>query len=278
MVANKLLAKVKKFEEKNKINVKLDQNFLIDQKIIDDFINICHFKKNERVIEIGTGLGFLTEKIAQLCQELISIEIDFKFKPYLKDLPKNVKIIFDDGYKLFCNKKFILSIGKIDKIVGNFPYSKIENFLHPLMKGDWFFGNIFLIGPASFVNTVNQNPIFNSYYQAFFIKKIKKNSFYPMPNTTSAIIFLKRVDHPKKTGNLQIFIKRFLYEHEDWKLKNCLREGIIEAGKELKKKLITKNQAREIIKRMEISQHELEKKVANISLNLYHFIGEKIML
>lgn len=278
MLVNKLLEKAKKFEEENKINLKLDQNFLIDQKIINDFINICHFEKNERVIEIGTGLGFLTEKIAQFCQELISIEIDFRLKSYLKNLPNNVKIIFGDAYKLFNDKKFIVDIGRIDKIIGNFPYSKIENFLHPLMKDCWFEGNIFFIGPASFVNTVNQNPIFNSYYQAFFIKKIKKDSFYPVPNTTSAIICLKRMGNPEETGNLIIFIKRFLYEHENWKLKNCLREAIIEAGKRLKRILITKNQAREMIRKMKIPQKELNKKVANISLNLYHLISEKIAL
>ncbi|MFN4212635.1 MAG: rRNA adenine N-6-methyltransferase family protein [Microgenomates group bacterium] len=273
-----LLNRVKKFERLNKLIQKLDQNFLIDEKVIDDFIKICQIKKEERVIEVGAGLGFLTEKIAPLCHQLITIEIDLRFKDFLKSLPENVKVLYGDAYKLFCDKKFILSLGKIDKIIGNFPYSKLENFLHPAMKGGWFEGDIFMIGPASFVNTVNKNPIFNSYYQAFFIKKIGKSSFYPSPHTVSAIIHLKRIDDPKITKDYKIFIKRFLYEHENWKLKNCLREGIIDAGKKLNKKFITKNQARAIIKDLNIEKEILEKEIYRINLDLYNLIADNLVL
>ncbi len=274
---NSLFQRIKKFEEKNKINLKFDQNFLIDEHVINEFLRFCQFKKTEKIIEVGTGLGFLTERIAPLCQELISIEIDNRFKDYLKFLPKNVKVIFADAYKLFCDKNFVNSLEKIDKIIGNFPYSRLENFLHPLMKDKWFNGNIYIIGPASFVNKVNKNPIFSAYFQAFFIKKIKKTSFYPSPKTVSAIIHLKKIVDPLILKRIDIYIRRFLYEHEDWKLKNCLREAIISAGKDLKNKFITKNQAREIIKKIKISKEELEKKVCSIDLDSYNFIVENLI-
>lgn len=272
------LDRVKKFEKLNRLIQKLDQNFLIDERVIMDFIKICQIKKDERIIEVGTGLGFLTERIAPLCRQLVSIEIDLRFKDFLKFLPENVKVLYGDAYKLFCDKKFVLTLGKIDKIIGNFPYSKLENFLHPAMKGSWFEGDIFMIGSASFVNTVNKNPIFNSYYQAFFIKKIDKLSFYPQPKTVSAIIHLKRIENPEKTKDLKIFIKRFLYTHENWKLKNCLREAIITAGKKLKNKFITKNQARVIIKNLNIEDEILEKEVSHISLDLYDFISKNLVI
>lgn len=273
-----VLEKVRRFEKSHKLIQKLDQNFLVDKGVIDDFIKTCHIKKEERIIEVGTGLGFVTERVAPLCNQLITIEIDLRFKDFLKFLPDNVKVIYGDAYKLFCDKEFVSSLGKIDKIIGNFPYSKLENFLHPLMKGGWFEEDIFMIGPASFVNTVNRNPIFNAYYQAFFIKKINKSSFYPPPNTISAIIHLKRIKLAGKTSDLKIFIKRFLYEHEHWKLKNCLREGIIKAAKQLNNKFISKNQARAIIKNLDIKDEILEKEVYCIGLDIYEIVSEKLVL
>lgn len=146
------------------------------------------------------------------------------------------------------------------------------------MKGGWFKGDIFMIGPASFVNKVNKNPIFNSYYQAFFVRKIDKSNFYPPPKTVSAIIYLRRIDYSEKTKNISIFIKRFLYEHEGWKLKNCLREAIIKSFYKIKNKLISKNQARQIIKKLKINPLNLEKKVYEVELEFYNNIAEEIKL
>lgn len=105
---NRLFEKVKEFERKNKLNQKFDQNFLIEEEVINDFINFCHIKKNEKIIEVGSGLGFLTEKLGFLANKIFSFEIDERFKSFLTKLPNNVEIIFGDAYKLFCNKDFIL--------------------------------------------------------------------------------------------------------------------------------------------------------------------------
>lgn len=276
MIDENLLKKAISFQNKEGIDIQKDQNFLIDKDVIDNFIKISNIKKNERIIEVGSGLGFLTKKIARLCFELISIEIDERFRRYLLDLPKNVKIIFGDAYKLFCDKNFILNIGKIDKIVGNFPYSKLENFLHPLMKGKWFYGDIYMIGPASFVNVVNNNPIFNSYYKAFFINKISKLSFYPQPKTISAIIHLQRIPEPLETKDYFVYIKRFLYENENYKVKNCLREVVIHFGKDIKNIFISKNQARLMVKQLNLSANILEKYVFQLDLKTFELISRKI--
>lgn len=272
-----LLLKVKEFEKFWKIDIEKDQYFIINQKIIDDLIKIADVKKNESVLEIGTGLGFITFPLAKKAKKVITIEIDQRFKPFLKNLPSNVSLIFGDAYKLFCNEKFIASLGKIDKIIGNIPYRKAENFLHPIIKGDWFFGDLFWITPSSFVNKVNNNPIFSAYFKAKFIKKIPKESFYPQPKTISAIVHFQRIEDPEKTKNYEIFIRRWLYEHENWKLKNALREGIITAGKRIKNQFITKNQAREIIRKIGIEDKDLEKMVSQIKLKLYFKITKKIV-
>lgn len=265
------------FLSKNSPKLIYDQNFLINEKIIKQLVEAANINKKERVLEIGTGLGFLTEELAKKAREVISIEIDERFKPFLKRMPVNVRLIFGDAYKLFCDKKFTKSLGMIDKIVSNVPYSKAENLLHPLAKGGWFAGDFFWIAPLSLVNKINFNPIFSAYFKAFLLKKLAKDDFYPSPKTSSAIIHFKRIPSPEKTGDRSIFLRRFLYEHEDWKLKNALREGIILMAKKLQNKFISKKQAKGLLNKFQLDSDDLEKYVANINLDLYWQIAEKLI-
>lgn len=276
MINKKLFTIVKKFEKLNRIKEELDQNFLIDQEVIDELVRAADIKKNERIIEIGIGLGFITSPLAKKAKEVISIEIDQRFKPFLKNLPENVKLIFADVYKLFCDKKWKNDIGKINKIIGNIPYRKAENLLHPIIKNGWFSGELFWIIPASFVNKVNNHPIFSAYLKAHLLKKISKQSFYPMPKTVSAIVHFQRINDPINTKDIDIFIRRWLYEHEHWKLKNALREGIIAAGQKITDQFITKNQARKIIGQLKIETCYLEKNVFGLSHSLYWSISKSL--
>lgn len=270
-----LLDEVLNFIQKNSLDQRLDQNFLISKKAIDDLVNVSQIKKTDIVLEIGLGLGFLTEALALKAKKVIAVEIDERFKPFLKKLPKNVQVIYGDIYRLLCNKDFILKIGKIDKIVSNPPYSKIENIFHPLQKRSWYQGDLFFIAPLSLVNKINKNPIFSAYFQAILIKKLSKKFFYPPPKTSSGIIHFKRLPPPEKTGRIDIYLRRFLYERESWKLKNALREGIVCAFKIFQNQFVSKNQAREIIKQMAIEQEELEKQVYHIKKESYYLISEK---
>ncbi len=263
------------FIQRNSINQRLDQNFLIEKRAINDLINAAQVKKNDIVLEIGAGLGFLTQALALKAKKVVAVEIDERFKPFLKKLPKNVKVIYGDIYRLVCNKDFILKIGKIDKIVSSPPYSKIENILHPLMKRSFYQGDLFFIAPLSLVDKINKNPIFSAYFQAILIKKLTKKFFYPSPKTSSGIILFKRLPSPEKEGRIDIYLRRFLYERESWKLKNALREAIISALKIFDHQFISKNQAREIIKQMAIGQEELEKQVYHIKKETYYLISKK---
>lgn len=276
MINKKLFTIVKKFEKLNQIKEELDQNFLIDQEVIDELVRAADIKKNERIIEIGTGLGFVTFPLAKRAKEVISIEIDQRFKPFLKNLPENVKLISADVYKLFCDKKWKNDIGKINKIIGSIPYRKAENLLHPIIKNGWFSGELFWIIPASFINKVNNHPIFSAYLKAHLLKKISKQSFYPIPKTVSAIVHFQRINDPINTKDIDIFIRRWLYEHEHWKLKNALREGIIAAGKEIQNEIITKNAARKLIKELNIEQKYLENVIFQLPHSLYWEITKKI--
>ena len=104
----------------------LGQNFLIDEDVIKNTIfgaNIC---KDDLVIEIGPGLGTLTEKIAYAAKKVICIELDKKMIEILKDrflLFDNIEIINQDVLKIDLSHLIRESNGyKSAKIVANLPY------------------------------------------------------------------------------------------------------------------------------------------------------------
>ena len=160
--------------------------------------------------------------------------------------------------------------------MANIPYNQAQNMLHNYTNSDWYKGDLVWIAPLSLVNKINKEPILSAYFKAQLKEKVPRSAFYPEPNTTSAIIHLRRIPNPAKRGNFEIYLRRWLYNHEDWKVKNALREGIIKAAFDLKNKRLTKNQAREVIKSLGIPEQEQEKPTNNIRPEYYFEIPVKL--
>ncbi len=120
------------------------QNFLINPKTIETIANKCNIKEDTLVIEIGPGLGALTQKLLELSKQVIAIEIDKKMVEVLNENFKNysnLKIINEDFMKVDLNE--LISNYKEYKeviIVSNLPYyitsdilEKIISLKHPLI-------------------------------------------------------------------------------------------------------------------------------------------------
>lgn len=266
----------KQFVEQRNVSIDKDQFFLVNKSVIDKLIGFANIGHDDRVLEVGPGLGFLTKALAQKARKVMAIEIDERFKPYLAKLPKNVEIIYGDAYKLLNNKNFLSKIKPPTKIVSNIPYSQAQNMLHNYTNWRWYSGDLVWLAPLSLVNKVNKEPILGAYFRAEIKEKIPKCAFYPEPNTTSGIIYFKRVPDPMKTGDFEIYLRRWFYNHEKWKLKNTFREGIIQSAFDLKGKRITKNQARQLIDGLQIPEQELEKPTSNMRPEYYFEIPAKL--
>ena len=120
------------------------QNFLINPKTIETIANKCNIKEDTLVIEIGPGLGALTQKLLELSKQVIAIEIDKKMVEVLNENFKdcsNLKIINEDFMKVDLNE--LINNYKEYKeviIVSNLPYyitsdilEKIIALKHPLI-------------------------------------------------------------------------------------------------------------------------------------------------
>ena len=269
---------IKKLLNKYQIkpNLSKDQFFLTNTDVIKKMVDVAQITKKDRVLEIGTGLGFLTRELASRAKEVITIEIDKHFKSILKNLPNNVKIIYGDAYRLLNSKSFRAEIKPPTKTVSSIPYSQAQNMLHNYTNATWYQGDLIWLAPTSLVDKINNEPILGAYFTAKVIETVPKTAFYPQPNTSSAIIYFKRITDPKKTKNFMIYFRRWLYNHEDWKVKNALREGIIKMAYDLKGIAVTKNEAKKLISSLEIPNNELNRLTNNIRPEYYFKIPQKL--
>ena len=96
----------------------LGQNFLIDNNVIEKIIDFSEIQAGDVVLEIGPGLGSLTEKLVEKAKNVYAIEIEAKFCHYLEDKfssYSNIEIINNDILKI--------ELPSCNKVVSNIPYS-----------------------------------------------------------------------------------------------------------------------------------------------------------
>ena len=269
---------IKEILSKNNIvpSINKDQFFLVRHQVAKKMADAAKITKKDRVLEVGPGLGLITRELASRAKEVIAIEIDEQFKPVLKNLPKNVEVIYGNAYQLLNDKNFLADTKPPTKTVSSIPYSQAQNMLHNYTNHTWHKGDLVWLAPASLTNKTNNEPILGAYFKASIIEIVPKTSFYPQPNTASAIIYFQRIPDPKKTKNFEIYFRRWLYSHEKWKVKNAVREGIINAGFDLKKTKVTKNQAKKLIAGLNMPDSEINKLTNNIKPIYYFEIPKKL--
>tara|TARA_B100000686_G_scaffold84185_1_gene90975 strand:+ start:6830 stop:7636 length:807 start_codon:yes stop_codon:yes gene_type:complete len=206
----------------NKPKKSLGQNFLIDQNIIQKIIAIGNIKNNKTVLEIGSGYGHLTKKIANLKpKKIYAIEKDKNLAYLLKnDLTesKNIEIINDDIFNFFKRK-----ILKKDVIVfGNLPYNistKVLTYLVMLEIWPPWYDNLILMFQkevADRIITTNKSKTFGRLSVLcnwrLEIKKhfdVSENCFFPKPKVKSTVLsfkpkknYLYKIKNPKNLENV----------------------------------------------------------------------------
>ncbi|MBI2668963.1 hypothetical protein HYX14_03915 [Candidatus Woesearchaeota archaeon] len=243
----------------------LGQHLLIDEKILDFIVDTAEVTKKDVVLEIGAGPGNLTEKLAEKARKVIAIELDEKFNTFLDQMPKNVEIIYGDALKILKQKKI-----QYTQVVANIPYQIAE----PLLEL-FIFTDVDIIWTVSqdFVEKMQQNPIYSSFFTFDILKSVQKEAFDPPPRIQSVVVKItkRRADD----GDSNAFVCRKLYLQEDKKLKNGLRDLLIDLYREGKKKL-SKKQAVEIIGKIKLSSGLLEKPIARLKMEEYTMITSKI--
>jgi len=249
-----------------------DQFFLIDDEILTHIVNLAELSSEDVVLEVGAGIGNLTDKLSEKAGRVISFEIDDRFKPILDKLPKNVEMHYENAWNYVQLHGKFRKRKEYNKIVSNLPYSFSEQFLHNLTFLEY--DKAILLIPVSLSKKINSHHIFSSFFQSIELIKVPSSKFFPGPNTGSVVIELKKLPDAIKTKDLPRFLRQYVYQREEQKVKNSLREGLIDFYKLALDLPLTKREAIEIIQKSGITARLLE--VLPSGPKIYEEISEKV--
>lgn len=248
-----------------------DQFFLTDYSIAKKIADLADIKRNDVILEVGAGTGVLTRELAMNARKVIAFEIDPRFKSILDDLPANVDIRIENAWEYIQLHGKFWKKKEYNKIVSSLPYSFVEQFLHNLtfLK----FDKVILLVPLRFVRKVTENAVFGSFFKYKLHFEVDREKFFPIPRTNSAVVELFHLPDAVETKNMGLFLRQFMYQHEDQKVKNSLMEGIIKFEKEANGKTVTKNEARKMVKEAGLKEKDLEDTPG--TKELYEEVGKR---
>lgn len=177
-----------------KPNKKLGQNFLTDKNITKKIISVSEISQNDIILEIGPGLGIITQELVNLVKKIYAIEIDHRLYSYLNDkfsTYDNVEIIHGDILKV--------EIPKHNKVISNIPYTitgsildkiffRINSPVGILTIEKSIADRIFLSGDYKNFSRISINV--NTFMKPVLKSSISRNSFYPIPKIALSLIKL----------------------------------------------------------------------------------------
>ena len=176
---------------------KFGQNFLCDETIIQSIVDLCEITSEDKVLEIGPGLGSITYPISELTDNLTCVEIDHGLAEYLDANIGNAKIINADFIKYGFTED-----QKFDVVVSNIPYYVMTDIMKRLF-GEFSDARkmVFMVEDEAIAridcgpNTKQYGPLailcslYGNYSYEF---KVPHTAFVPQPRTTSAVISFSR--------------------------------------------------------------------------------------
>lgn len=202
-----------------KFSKSLGQNFLIDGNIVRKIVESAEITKDDYVLEVGPGMGTLTEELALNAKKVIAVELDNKLEPVLKDtLGKydNIEIIFGDILKLDLEDiiKEKMDDKKI-KIVANLPYYITTPIIAKFLEEGYNIDSINVMVQKEVAERISASPNNKSYgsltvFAQFYsnpeiVLNIPKTVFIPQPKVDSAVIRLKIMDKYKDVDSDKFF-------------------------------------------------------------------------
>jgi dimethyladenosine transferase (EC 2.1.1.-) len=183
------------------------QNFLIDSHVIDKIIRAAEITKEDNVLEIGPGIGTLTQYLAEAAGRVVAVEIDEKLIPVLGETLAecdNVEVINQDILK--CDIDSIFG-GEPFKVVANLPYYITTPIIMGLLEGDSHFESLTVMIQKEVADRMKAGPgtkdygalslAVQYYAEPYLAANVPPNCFMPRPNVGSAVIRLKRLAEPR---------------------------------------------------------------------------------
>ena len=187
---------------------KFGQNFLIDPHVLDKIIAAAEITKDDFVLEIGPGIGTLTQYLAEAAREVVAVEIDSTMIPILEDTLSaydNVSVINEDVLKVDLRKLAEeRNGGKPIKVVANLPYYITTPIIMSLFESHVPLKSLTVMVQKEVALRMQAGPgtkdygalsLAVQYYASpYLAANVPPNCFMPRPNVGSAVIRLTRFE------------------------------------------------------------------------------------
>ena len=211
------------------------QNFLIDEKVYNDIVETANIEKNDLILEVGPGLGFLTAQLAKRAKKVIAVEIDMSLANILKSglqtkIGSNVEIL---NQNILDFKEEYLKDSSY-KIVANLPYNITSVFLRKFLEFSNKPKEMVLMLQKEVVDRIVAGPGKMSilaisvqfYADVEKICFVEKNKFFPAPEVDSAVIRIVTKKDKFKVDEKQFFrLVKIGFSAKRKMLKNNLANG-----------------------------------------------------
>lgn len=185
---------------------KFGQNFLIDTHVLDKIIRAADITKDDMVLEIGPGIGTMTQYLSEAAGKVIAVEIDKNLIPILSDTLNgydNVTIINEDVLKLDIKKLAREENGGMPiKVVANLPYYITTPIIMGLFESDVPVQSITVMVQKEVADRMQTGPgnkdygalslAVQYYAKPYIVANVPPNCFMPRPKVGSAVIRLTR--------------------------------------------------------------------------------------
>ena len=241
---------------------KFGQNFLIDTHVLDKIIRESGVNQDDCVIEIGPGIGTMTQYLAENAREVVAIEIDKNLIPILKDTLSsynNVTIINEDVLKVDIKKLAEeRNQGKPVKVVANLPYYITTPIVMGLFESHVPIDSITIMVQKEVADRMQEGPgskdygalslAVQYYAKPEIVANVPPNCFMPRPNVGSAVIRLTCHEKPPvevEDENFMFDIIRASFNQR----RKTLVNGLGNAGN----LNVTKEQVANVLEKMNLS-------------------------
>lgn len=189
---------------------KFGQNFLIDSNILEHIVGAANITKEDCVLEIGPGIGTMTQYLAERAREVIAVEIDKALIPILSETLSeydNITVINQDILKLDINQLVQeRNNGKPIKVVANLPYYITTPIIMGLFESHVPLQSITIMVQKEVADRMQVGPgtkdygalslAVQYYAKPEIVAQVPPNCFIPRPNVGSAVIKLTRYEEP----------------------------------------------------------------------------------
>lgn len=189
---------------------KFGQNFLIDTGILEEIIEAAQITKDDFVLEIGPGIGTMTQYLCEAARAVVAVEIDTNLIPILKDTLaeyNNVDVLNEDILKVNISKLAEeKNNGKPIKVVANLPYYITTPIIMGLFENHVPMKSITVMVQKEVADRMQVGPgtkdygalslAVQYYAKPYIVANVPPNCFMPRPKVGSAVIRLDRYEEP----------------------------------------------------------------------------------